>query len=195
MKLIVGLGNPEVRYLLTRHNAGWMAVDVLAGRIGVSSFLERYEGLFGRTESVGLLKPLAYMNRSGRSVAVAVSGCGVNLADLLIIVDDVNLPLGAIRFRRGGSSGGHNGLKSIARALETEEFARLRMGVGSPPPGQDQVEYVLDEFTEEEQGLARQTLEIAARAALCWQADGIEAAMNAFNSGATGQGENCRESC
>ena len=195
MKLIVGLGNPEVRYLLTRHNAGWMAVDVLAGLIGVASFRERYEGLFGRAESLGLLKPLTYMNRSGWSVAAAVGGCGIDLADLLIIVDDVNLPLGAIRFRRGGSSGGHNGLRSIATALETEEFARLRMGVGSPPPDRDQVDHVLDEFTEEEQGLARQTLDTVARAALCWQAEGIGAAMNAFNSGATGQGENCPESC
>lgn len=194
MKLIVGLGNPGGRYAATRHNIGFRVVDVLAERHGAtlrrmrSGFLrlgDNLRGLAGIAAIHGaecaLLQPLTYMNRSGISVAKAVGYYGIALGDLLIICDDVHLPPGALRLRKKGSAGGHRGLESIAASLRTEDFARLRVGVGQPPPWQDWADYVLSPFTPDEQPLMGQAVAGAADGVETWLAEEIEVAMDRFN--------------
>ncbi len=139
MKLVVGLGNPGRQYTETRHNIGFRVVEQIANTSSGGTWSARFDGLtcdirLG-AEKLLLLKPMTYMNRSGRSVRSAIDFYKVELADLLIICDDVNLSLGKLRLRSGGSAGGNNGLKDIILHLGTEEFPRLRVGVGAPRPG------------------------------------------------------------
>lgn len=181
MKLIIGLGNPGARYQHTRHNAGWMAVDRLAESLGVGGYEVCCQNCVTALDNIWLAKPLTFMNRSGAAVAAAVEATGVGMEELLVLVDDVNLLLGTIRLRRGGSSGGHKGLESVADALGTEAFPRLRMGVGSAPGPDKQVEYVLSEFDEQEEGLLDQMLARVERATRCWLERGIEEAMSRYN--------------
>src|SRR5688572_19840894 len=168
MKLIVGLGNPGRQYVGTRHNIGWEVVDNLAARlgwIGKPAEFDRvarsnFEGLTldgtvslhstGGTEKLLLLKPTTYMNLSGRSVQSAMAFYQLAPADVMVVVDELALPCGRLRLRSGGSSGGHNGLKDVERALGTGEYPRLRVGIDPPPervPGRD---YVLGKFTEDQ---------------------------------------------
>ncbi len=181
MRLIVGLGNPGPRYAETRHNAGWMAVDRLAARCGAHGEVFRADRVEARCGDLLLVKPLLYMNRSGPPVANVLRRTGLPIEHLLVLVDDANLTLGAIRLRRGGSSGGHNGLQSVADALGSEQFARLRMGVGRRPRGLALREYVLGDFGPEEWDAVEPMLDAAAEAALCWASEGAEAAMNRYN--------------
>ncbi len=184
MKLIVGIGNPGRQYARSRHNVGWMILDLLAARHGLSAGHERFEGLVveGRLgdEPAALLKPWTYVNESGRSVSKAVAWYVLAPSDLLVCLDDINLPLGQLRVRRRGSSGGHGALKSIIERLATEEFARLRVGVGRGP-GESQVGHVLGRFAPGEMKEATAAVERAAEAVEVWARDGIEACMNAFN--------------
>lgn len=184
MKLIVGLGNPGPRYRNTRHNVGYKAVELLASRLGTSFDREKHESLMAEAVHCGekllLLKPLTFMNNSGISVAQAARNKVREPGDILVLVDDVNLPLGRIRVRAGGSAGGHNGLKSLIEHLGTDQFPRVRMGVGE---SEDAVlrDHVLGTFRPEERGAVDQMIGQAADAAVLFVESGIDAAMNAHN--------------
>uniref|UniRef100_A0A831TAI5 Peptidyl-tRNA hydrolase n=1 Tax=Thermorudis peleae TaxID=1382356 RepID=A0A831TAI5_9BACT len=183
--LIAGLGNPGARYARTRHNAGFMVVDALARRLGVQQWRERFDAQLATCDGAGtrviLLKPMTYMNLSGRSVQQALSWYRVPLDRLLVVYDDVDLPFGTIRIRLGGSSGGHHGVESIIVALGSDRFARLRVGIGRPHDGRDVTAYVLTRFTPEEEERLPGIIERAAEAALTWSREGIVKAMNLFN--------------
>ena len=199
MKLIVGLGNPGREYVGTRHNIGWEVVDALAvrfGWIGKPSDFNRdartqFDGLTmsgsvslpcGGTEKVLLLKPTTYMNLSGRSVQPAMAFYQLTPADVMVIVDELALPCGKLRIRKGGSSGGHNGLKDVERVLGTSEYPRLRVGIDPPlgrVPGRD---YVLGKFSEEQRKQVNPPIDRAAEALLTWAGHGVVTAMNRFNA-------------
>jgi len=185
MKVVSGLGNPGDRYRLTRHNVGYRVVDLLADRWEVSKGRVRDGAAtieVARDEPVGqvlLVKPLRFMNRSGAPLRAAVRNANADPeTDLLVVADDVDLPLGKIRLRRGGSAGGHNGLRDIIEALGTDQFARLRVGIGR---NGETVDHVLSTFGRDEEGLADEAIATAADAVERWLAEGTEAAMNAFN--------------
>jgi len=185
MKVVSGLGNPGDRYRLTRHNVGYRVVDLLADRWEVSKGRVRDGAAtieVARDEPVGqvlLVKPLRFMNRSGAPLRAAVRNVNADPeADLLVVADDVDLPLGKIRLRRGGSAGGHNGLRDIIEALGTDQFARLRVGIGR---NGETVDHVLSTFSRDEEELADEAIATAADAVERWLAEGTEAAMNAFN--------------
>ena len=184
MKLIVGLGNPGRDYERTRHNVGFRVVDELAGRWQVELSKSRFSGRFGSgrcgSESVALLTPTTYMNRSGRSVLEATTFYKLDPEDLLVIVDDLALPLGRLRIRPKGSGGGHNGLTNVIEELGDSGFARLRIGI-EWVEGVRAVRHVLGPFTPEEQERVAEAVRRAADAVGCWLEDGIDAAMNRFN--------------
>lgn len=186
MKIIVGLGNPGPKYKGTRHNIGFRVVDQVAERLGAAFSREKYHGIVAEAKRAGqavlLVKPLTYMNNSGLCVARAVQYKNVELKDLLVVVDDVNLALGKLRMRLGGSAGGHNGLKSIIAHLGTDEFPRLRAGVGFGRGEGDLAEYVLDSFIPDERAEAEALVSRAADAVLCCLESSLEEAMNKFNS-------------
>ena len=185
-KVIVGLGNPGREYDNTRHNAGWWLLDVLAQRWGVPKFrAEKNQAIAtSRVEpfQVRLIKPLTYMNRSG-SVLVPLKRMGaLDLSkDLLVVVDDVALEPGRVRFRPSGSAGGHNGLKSIEQALGTKDYPRLRIGVGARPPGADLADWVLSPMPRGDRKLVDERLPELAEAVETWMRDGVEAAMDRYN--------------
>lgn len=182
---IFGLGNPGRRFAGTRHNAGAMALDVLARRGGIRLWRRRYRAACGRGRIRGrpvwLFKPRTYMNLSGYAVAAAVEDLRLDAGRILVMCDDIDLPAGNIRLREKGSSGGHKGLRSIIDEMGTPDFARLRVGVGGPPPGEDAAAYVLSPFEAAEQEKIDAALERAADAAEMWVAEGAARAMTAFN--------------
>src|SRR5688500_10367288 len=201
MKLVVGLGNPGREYVATRHNIGFEVLDAFAAKLGWigsgAGEFERvaktkFEGLVydgtlsltgGGSEKVLLLKPTTYMNLSGRSVQAAMAFYQLTPPDVMVVLDDLALPCGKIRLRPGGSSGGHNGLRDIERALGTADYPRLRLGVDPPPervPGRD---YVLGRFTEAQRDKVDPAIDRAAGAVIAWVEKGIESAMNQFNAG------------
>jgi PTH1 family peptidyl-tRNA hydrolase len=188
MKLLVGLGNPGSEYVRTRHNAGFMAIDLIAqrhadGQIARSKFHSMVLDAQVGGEKCLLMKPVTYMNRSGQAAAEAVRFYKLNPAtDVLVLVDDVALPCGMIRLKAGGGAGGHNGLTDLARKLGTEGFARLRIGVDEKPPMMRLDDYVLGRFTEEQLDRLGPALSLSEEAAGAFAAEGIEAAMNTFNS-------------
>lgn len=200
MKLLVGLGNPGSEYAGTRHNVGFDVVDRLAERLGWAASRQfdrlargRFEALMldglaplhrGDAEKLVLLKPTTYMNGSGRSVRQAVDFYRVDPTDLLVVVDDVALPCGRLRLRAGGSSGGHNGLRDIERALGTQQYPRLRIGIDPPPPRVPQRDYVLGRFGPEQAERLEPALRQACDAAAHWIESGLTAAMNRFNAAA-----------
>jgi PTH1 family peptidyl-tRNA hydrolase len=186
MKVITGLGNPGERYRLTRHNVGFRVVDLLADRWGLTgqgrvrdgaALLEvRRPDLDG---AVLLVKPMRYMNRSGGPLRAALRQTDVEPgSDLLVVADDIDLPLGRVRLRRSGSAGGHNGLRDIIDTFGTNEFNRLRIGVGRAG---EAASHVLATFRPDERELADEMVAVGADAAERWLRDGIEEAMNAFN--------------
>ncbi|HEY7635787.1 MAG TPA: aminoacyl-tRNA hydrolase [Gemmatimonadales bacterium] len=183
----MGLGNPGPEYHETRHNAGFRLADHLAARWQLGEFRrgDRARLAEGDWDShrVRLLKPLTYMNRSGAVLASLRASSEFDPSrDLLVLVDDVALPLGRFRLRGAGSSGGHNGLKSIEGALQRQDYARLRIGVGPPPPDLDDLaEFVLAEFGPEERETLHQLFEPMSEAVECWLDEGIEKAMSKFN--------------
>jgi PTH1 family peptidyl-tRNA hydrolase len=189
VKLIVGLGNPGAQYRGTRHNVGFVVVDEMARRAGIDFESSPAEALMAkwRERETLLVKPLTFMNLSGQAIAALVRYFRIDIADLLVIVDEVQLPLGRLRARARGSAGGHNGLKSVI-ALLGDDFARLRLGVGRPeePEGaarRDLADHVLSRFEPDEQTeAARMTLR-AADAAETFITSGIAAVMNAYNGG------------
>jgi PTH1 family peptidyl-tRNA hydrolase len=187
VKLIVGLGNPGVRYARTRHNAGFDAVDLIARREGWSWGAHRGKtqvaaGLLG-AEKVVLAKPQTYMNESGAAVAELVRFYKLAPSDLLVICDDLDLPLGKVRLRATGSAGGQHGMESIIRLLGTNQFARIRVGIGRPVNGRDEnVDFLLSRPQGDERIALDAEIERAADAALCWLSEGAESAMNKYNA-------------
>jgi PTH1 family peptidyl-tRNA hydrolase len=184
----VGLGNPGPEYIETRHNAGFRLADHLAARwqLGELRRGDRSRVAEGtwNGHSVRVLEPQTYMNRSGAALAPLLDLPEFDPSrDLLIMVDDVALPMGRFRLRGAGSAGGHNGLKSVEGELQRQDYARLRIGVGPPPPGlEDLADFVLADFTEEERATLRDLLDPMAEAVECWLDEGVEKAMSRFNS-------------
>lgn len=186
MKVVVGLGNPGRQYVGTRHNVGFEVVEHLAQRLGETDGWRRDFHSELMQTVVGneiwlLVKPQTYMNRSGLAVATIVRFYQLPLTDLLVVCDDLNLPLGQLRLRAEGSHGGHKGLLDVQQELGTPQYPRLRIGIGSPPPGQDAADYVLERFRPEERPVVAEAVQRATQAILCWLKEGIEAAMNRFN--------------
>lgn len=183
--MIVGIGNPGPEYERTRHNIGFRVANALAKRLGVKSQEARFHGIYAVAKvdsfSVGLLKPMTYVNLSGQSVREAVRRLNLSPGQILVVLDDAQLPIGKLRMRPKGSSGGHKGLQSIIDALQTEEIPRLRVGIGSPPEGIDMVTFVLSPFSEDEENVISEAVERAADAAIFWVKEGVEAAMQKFN--------------
>ena len=184
--LIIGLGNPGSSYEKTRHNVGFRAVRRFAERHGITlrkATRISAEMGHGTVEgaSVGLVLPLTYMNSSGEAVRECVKAYKVPLKQVMVVVDDIAFPVGALRLKEGGSSGGHNGLKSIEEHLGTSEFPRLRLGIGSPE-GQDLAEYVLGKFEKADEALLPQVFEKAADVLDCWIREGIQLAMTKANT-------------
>lgn len=188
MKLVVGLGNPGPKYEQTRHNVGFMVLDYLAAAPGVSSWKNRFQGETAEAlesdHQVLYLKPQTFMNLSGRSVRQAVDFYKVSLDQVLVICDDLTLPLGKIRLRTKGTHGGQNGLRNIQEMLGSTEYPRLRLGIGSPGEYEDAADYVLGRFRSTEKAACEEMISLAAQAALLWVREGIEPAMNRYNGGA-----------
>lgn len=187
MKMIVGLGNPGARYANTRHNAGFMVVDRLVRRHAPDAPVRnRFHADTVEASIAGdrclLIRPVTYMNLSGRPVVETLRFYKVPIQDLLVISDDTALPLGSIRLRGSGSAGGHNGLGDIETHLATQCYARLRLGVGERPVLMDQADWVTSRFTPEEVDALAPALDRAADAAECWASRGLETAMNRFNT-------------
>lgn len=188
MKVIVGLGNPGLQYERTRHNAGFLAIDRLARTHARGSIAKaRFSAACLDAEIAGekclLMKPTTYMNLSGRAVAEAIRFYKLTPAtDLMVLVDDVALPVGAIRLRADGSAGGHNGLADIERSLGTSVYPRCRIGIGSKPPQMIQADWVLSRFTAEEQPDLERSIEQASEATAAFVEKGLTSAMNRFNT-------------
>jgi len=185
VRLVVGLGNPGERFARTRHNVAWRVLDELASRGDAragedgSAFRAR-RARFGGDEVV-LMEPLTFMNLSGEAILEWQDRHGLDAGELLVVSDDVYLPLGTLRLRVDGSSGGHRGLESIEAVLGHREYARLRVGVGAAESSEVLREHVLEEFTPEEAPALEATIRRAADAVECWLAEGALAAMNRFN--------------
>ncbi len=185
MKLIVGLGNPGRQYQNTRHNAGFRVLDELARRLRVSFDRTKFDSEIAQaqlgTNRLLLMKPQTYMNLSGVAVAKASRNKIDELENLLIIVDDINLPLGRLRFRAEGSAGGHNGIKSVIEHVGTDKFPRLRMGVGKSGPADKLRDHVLGGFTPDERPEYDRMVERSVEGVETFIEDGIEKAMDRFN--------------
>jgi PTH1 family peptidyl-tRNA hydrolase len=184
---IVGLGNPGGRYAGTRHNVGFDVVDMLAEIFGapVPQFRRDQYLTEGRRGEVRVLlsKPWTFMNLSGSAVRALMEETGLASFDLLVVVDDTALPLGRLRLRGKGSSGGHNGIRSVIEELGSGDFPRLRCGIGAPDAGEDVAAYVLSRFRDEEQGAKEEMVRRAAEAAILWIEEGLDRAMNVYNTG------------
>lgn len=183
--LVVGLGNPGPRYAMTRHNAGFLVVDVLAARIGgrFKAHKGRADVLEGRSAGVPvvLAKPRSYMNESGGAVVSVARFYKIPIERIVIVHDDLDLPFGTLRLKAGGGDGGHNGLRSATAALGSKDYLRLRFGIGRPPGRQDPADFVLRDFSATERKELGYHVERAADAAQTLLGDGLEAAQNAYN--------------
>ncbi len=185
MKIIIGLGNPGRKYERTRHNAGFMAVDALAGSLKLDLVQEKYHALIAKgrigPEEALVAKPQTFMNESGRSVGAILRYTCASHHDLVVVHDELDLPLGAVRVKIGGGHGGHNGLRSIIEHIGAPDFIRVRIGVGRPAPGRDAADYVLSPFAAEERKAASEAVEKAAEAVKAVVLEGPAKAMNEFN--------------
>lgn len=185
MKVVVGLGNPGNRYTGTRHNVGYAVIDSLADSPRCSRFQARFEAQVAEVledpHKVLLAKPETFMNLSGRCVRRLLDFYQVEIENLLVVCDDINLPLGKLRARARGSHGGHNGLRDIQNYLGTPEYSRLRIGVGSPAED-EAIDHVLGRFRPTERPIIDEAVATAAQAVLVWVHQGIEACMNQYNA-------------
>ena len=185
MRLIVGLGNPGTRYRSTRLNLGFRCLDRMALKWEIHSSDRRAKVVLGRGHHSGqevvLAKPRTFMNNSGESIVYLLARFGAQPSDLLIVYDDMELPLGRLRIRTSGSDGGHQGIRSIIAALKTQEFPRLRVGIGPPPPGHDPISHVLGRFSEEESTVIAKAVKEVVAAVDCLLEENIDVAMNRFN--------------
>lgn len=185
MKLIVGLGNPTKEYENTRHNIGFMAVDALAAEYGITVTTLKHKALIGKGmiegEKVILAKPVTYMNLSGEAVREISDYYKIPAEDVIVIYDDISLDVGFLRIRKKGSAGGHNGMKSIIAHLGTEDFPRVKVGIGEKRPGQDLADYVLGRFPKEDLEALKKVLEDVKKAIALMVWDDIGEAMNLYN--------------
>lgn len=187
-ELIVGLGNPESRYFQTRHNIGFDAVDSLALAWSLSwQDNRRFQGAIAERRTADgnkilLLKPLTYMNRSGQSVRAVIDWYKIAPGSILVIYDDMDLPVGRLRIRRSGSAGGHNGMKSIISHLGNQDFPRLRIGIGKSDGKKQTIGHVLGKFAPEEKKVMQEVLDMSVNAVDKILAEGVDKAMNNFNS-------------
>lgn len=185
MKLIVGLGNPGLKYKNTRHNAGFQAIDALADDMGIRFVKKRFSGVTaeGRIggEKVVLLKPHTYMNRSGDAVREAMTFFKIGGSDLIVMYDDVDLPFGRLRIREKGSAGTHNGMRSIVSAVGSGDFMRIRMGIGRAPERMDLADYVLARLSREEKKEFARCAKDAADAARILVREGAGAAQQKYH--------------
>lgn len=186
MKLIAGLGNPGPEYERTRHNIGWRVVDAFAAKFRIAIDRHEKDAMTGRGRvaggSVVVARPLTFMNLSGDAVKLLVDAYTESTADLIVVYDDIDLPLGTMRIRPGGSAGTHNGMRSIVASLGTENFARLRIGVRGGRYGQNRLrDYVLDEFDADEIPAVEETVQRAVDALLLFVRGDLQRAMSQFN--------------
>ena len=185
MYLIAGLGNPTREYEKTRHNVGFEAIDILADKAGTTVTEKKHKALYGKGyiggQKVILAKPQTYMNLSGESIREIADFYKIEPENIIILCDDINLSEGQLRIRLKGSAGGHNGLKNIISHLGTQEFPRIRIGVGEKPRGMDLADYVLGRFPKEQQAVMEEAYRDAAEAACMMIEDGADAAMNHYN--------------
>ncbi len=185
MKLVVGLGNPGRRYEGTRHNVGFIIVGELAKKYAAGGLKTRFQGETAEAdvdgEKVLLLTPTTFMNLSGASVLAARDFYKIPHENLLVVCDDLNLPLAKLRVRAAGSAGGQKGLEDIIRRLGTNEFARLRVGIGAPPAGWSWPDFVLSRFTAEEIPGMEQAVAQAIEAIVVWAREGVQTCMNRYN--------------
>lgn len=184
MRIVLGIGNPGKKYERTRHNVGFRVVDSLAKDMGVTSFHSNFQALTAEAGTadakVVFLKPQTYVNLSGISARAALDWYKEAPEHLMVVLDDFALPVGKLRLRAKGSSGGHNGLESILAHAGTDAVPRLRIGIGPPPHGAAR-EHVLDAFSSEEESKIAKAIERACEAVRVWMRDGIDAAMNRYN--------------
>jgi len=188
-KFVVGLGNPGTKYAGTRHNVGFRVLEIVRDRWRPGAGREAFDGRLydarpsrgGESRRVMLLAPQTYMNASGRAVRRLADFYKAEPADVLIVMDDLALPLAALRLRPSGSAGGHNGLADILRAMGTDQVPRLRIGIGAKPPGWDQADYVLSRFRPDEREEIDVAIRLAADAVEDWVFDGMDAAMEKHN--------------
>lgn len=187
-QLVVGLGNPEPKYEQTRHNIGFEVIDALARRAGVSwSENRRFQALFGegrgpRGSKLRLLKPLTYMNRSGQAIRAAIDWYKLPPESVLVVYDDMDLPIGRLRLRLSGSAGGHNGMKSAIAHLGTQDFPRLRIGIGKSGEEKDTVSHVLGKFSPQEAPVVSEVLQLATDAIELSLKEGVQKAMSLYNN-------------
>lgn len=185
MKVIVGLGNPGKNYDMTRHNVGFMVIDKIAEAYDIRVDRLKFKALVGegriQREKVLLMKPQTYMNLSGESVQELLSFYKVKKEDLIVIFDDISLKLGSTRIRLKGSAGGHNGIKSLIAHLGSDEFQRIKVGIGEKPDGWDLTDYVLSRFTKDEKNALKKGIDRAQLALELMLKDGPQAAMNQTN--------------
>ncbi len=185
-KLIIGLGNPGKEYDGTRHNVGFAVADAFARRHGIAVTKRDFQALVGDgrvgNTRVFLLKPQTFMNLSGQSAAAFLRMKPLELAEIMVVTDDISLPLGRLRLRAEGSAGGHNGLKSLIAHLHGQNFPRLRFGVGAPRDPSVQIDFVLGRFGKSEQAEVEDGIERSVAALEQWLSDGMEPAMNRFNT-------------
>ena len=184
--LIVGLGNPGKQYDKTRHNCGFRALDMLAQKLGCKVDKGKFQGLYGQTvydgQKLFLLKPQTFMNLSGRSVLQLSAYYNIPPQRIIVLFDDISLPPGRLRIRSDGSAGGHNGIKSIIQELGSQDFPRVKIGVGAKPhPDQDLADWVLSNFSASEEKALTFALENAASAALCIMEKGVYESANRYN--------------
>lgn len=184
MKIVVGLGNPGPNYRSTRHNVGFMVVEELARRFKVEKEKSKFDAIIGETkignETVLLVKPLTFMNLSGNAVQPLIRWYKLPLQDLLVIYDDLDLPVGELRIRAQGGHGGHKGMTSIMERLNTREIARMRIGIGRPE-NPDTINWVLGKFSSAERPLIDDAVNKTAEAVECWVINGIVRCMNTYN--------------
>ena len=185
MKLIVGLGNPGKAYAGNRHNIGFRCINSLARLHAISTKQRQCQAQVGTGQIAGTLvvlaKPRTYMNLSGKSLKSLMQRFRAGPDDIVVIHDDLDLPLGKIRLYQGGGSGGHKGLESIISCLESRDFLRIRVGIGRPSEGDDPVDYVLGNFTPAEEKVIAETVTRVSQAIACLLEEGVQAAMNSFN--------------
>ena len=185
MKAIIGLGNPGMKYAGTRHNIGFDAVTAIADKYNLSINNKKFKGVYAdghiAGEKVLLVQPQTFMNLSGECGREVADFYKLNPDEIIIICDDINLDVGRLRIRKNGSAGGHNGLKNIIAHLGTEEFPRIRVGVGEKTEGWDLADYVLARFDKDSEPVIREALANVVGAVETWISEGIDAAMNRFN--------------
>ncbi len=185
MKIVVGLGNPTAQYVGTRHNVGFSVINELAEQYNISMEVKKHKAIFGKGiiegEKVILAMPQTYMNSSGESVRELVDYYKSKPQSVIVVYDDINLAVGRLRIRKKGSAGGHNGMKNIIRHLGTEDFPRVRVGVGEKPKHMDLADYVLSKFDKEDLPVIRRGCTMACEAIAMIIRENVEAAMNEYN--------------